>query len=278
MKKENSLIRFPGLALFAEGAPAGGTEAGGQTGVKSGKAAGSDAGTAQDQGVNAPVSSASGENEVAGRDAADRHSQDAAAPDVSPDRDAEFDRMIRGEYKEAFDRRVQPIVQKRLAAMKDTVTKYERLMSYLGQLSVEAGNKAETAENRPADRESDGRERIVSRWLAEAEDMKGKFPSFDLKREMKKAGFRTLIGNGIPLETAYIAVNRDVLIPAALRAAAKDAEARTAAALSSGSGRPREGATAGGTAQVIRSDVTRFTKADRDEIVRRTAAGERIVF
>ena len=87
-----------------------------------------------------------------------------------------------------------------------------------------------------------------------------------------------LIGNGIPLETAFLVAEKDALIPAALRAAAKDAEARTAAALSSGFGRPREGATSGGTAQVIKSDVTRFTKADRDEIVRRTAAGERIVF
>ena len=281
---ENDLIRFPGLALFAEGAPAGGTETGGQTGVKSGEAAGSGAGTRTGD-TSSDASSGMGAGEC--RDAAGSDTQDAAAPAQasSADRDAEFDRMIRGEYKEAFDRRVQPIVQKRIASLKDSAAKYERLLPYLERLTAEAETRTEVPREEAAlpdpaaaERTRDGRERIVSRWLAEAEELKGKIPSFDLKSEMKKAGFRTLIVNGIPLETAFFAVNRDALLPAALHAAAKDAEARTAAALSAGQGRPREGATAGGTAQVIKSDVTRFTKADRDEIVRRTAAGERIVF
>lgn len=317
MTNTNEPIRFPCLTLFAEGAAVGGSGAGGQTGVKSGSAAGSDAGTASDQGVNVPsVSSGSGESGDAGRDAADRHSQDAASPDTTPDGedassdpDAEFDRMIRGKFKDAFDRRVQSIVQKRVARLKESAEKYELLRPYLERLPAEGRDaipsgkeagasdparaedvrfSAERAEAERAamDRETAraeaeraaGRERIVSHWLSEAEALRERYPSFDLKSELKNASFRALIGNGIPLETAFLVAEKDALIPAALHAAAKDAEARTAAALSSGFGRPREGATAGGTAQVIRSDVTRFTKADRDEIVRRTAAGERIVF
>lgn len=318
MTNTNEPIRFPCLALFAEGAAEGGSGAGGQTGVKSGSAAGSDAGTASDQGVNVPsASSGSGESGDAGRDAADRHSQDAASPDTttdgeeaSSDPDTEFDRMIRGRFKDAFDRRVQSIVQKRVARLKESAEKYELLRPYLERLPAEGRDAAlsgdengmsdparaeavrfssarseaereamdrEAAERAEAERTA-GRERIVSHWLSEAEALRERFPSFDLKSELNNASFRALIGNGIPLETAFLVAEKDALIPAALHAAAKDAEARTAAALSSGFGRPREGATAGGTAQVIKSDVTRFTKADRDEIVRRTAAGERIVF
>lgn len=300
MTNSNEPIRFPCLTLFAEGAAEGGSGAGGQTGVKSGDAAGSDAGTAADQGVNASVSSGSGEGGDAGRDADDRHSQDAAASEpTSSDAsvssaDAEFEKLIRGKYKDAFDRRVQPIVQKRIVRLKESAEKYERLLPYLERLSAEegaapSGKGSEEAlsertaaprgeAERAAAQRAEGRERIVSHWLSEAEALKERFPSFDLKSELKNPAFRALIGNGIPLDTAFLVAEKDALIPAALRAAAKDAEARTAAALSYGQGRPREGATGGGSAQVIKSDVTRFTKADRDEIVRRTAAGERIVF
>lgn len=303
MTNSNEPVRFPCLTLFAEGAAEGGSGTGGQTGVKSGDAAGSDAGTAADQGVNDSAFSGSGESGDAGRDADDRHSQDAAASEpTSPDAsvssaDAEFEKLIRGKYKDAFDRRVQPIVQKRIARLKESAEKYERLLPYLERLSAEegaapSGKGSEEADpalsertavsrgetERAAAQRAEGRERIVSHWLSEAEALKERFPSFDLKSELKNPAFRALIGNGIPLETAFLAAEKDALIPAALRAAAKDAEARTAAALSYGQGRPREGATGGGSAQVIKSDVTRFTKADRDEIVRRTAAGERIVF
>ena len=283
MTNTNEPIRFPGLALFAEGASDGGSGAGGQTGVKSGETAGSDAGTAADQGVNASDSSDSGESGKTGRDAAGLHSQDAASPDAdSSDTDAAFDRMIRGEYKDAFDRRVQSIVQKRIARLKESADKYERLLPYLERFSAEGRETAPSGtvpvSDPVGDRRGEGKERIISHWLAEADALKEKFPSFQLKNELKNTAFRALIGNGIPLETAFLVTNKDALIPAALHAAAKDAEARTAAALSGGQGRPREGATAGGPAQVIRSDVTRFTKADRDEIVRRTAAGERICF
>lgn len=68
-----------------------------------------------------------------------------------PDRNAEFEKLIKGEYKDLYDQRVQDTIQKRLKSTKETVDKYNALSPTLEMLgkkygvdptNIEALNKA----------------------------------------------------------------------------------------------------------------------------------------
>ena len=58
---------------------------------------------------------------------------------------------------------------------------------------------------------------------------------------------------------------------------AKQVEAKVANNVRAGQKRPAEGAAGGRSAVQVKSDPSKFTKADMDEIARRVARGERIV-
>ena len=120
-----NLSRFINLQLFAEGS---GTGDGGATGA-TGEAA-----APQTKGVKNPLA-----------DVKYGIQPDAQATAVQetvetpPDRNAEFDKLIKGEYKEQFDARMQDTVQKRLKSTKETVDKYNALIPTLEILANKYG-------------------------------------------------------------------------------------------------------------------------------------------
>jgi hypothetical protein len=75
---------------------------------------------------------------------------------AQPDRNAEFEKLIKGEYKDLYDARVQDTIQKRLKGQKETVDKYNALAPTLEMLArkygvdaadIEALNKAIEEDN-----------------------------------------------------------------------------------------------------------------------------------
>jgi hypothetical protein len=58
---------------------------------------------------------------------------------VQPDRNAEFEKLIKGEYKDLYDQRVQDTIQKRLKGTKETVDKYNALSPTIDLLSKKYG-------------------------------------------------------------------------------------------------------------------------------------------
>ena len=111
------------LQLFAEGS---GTGDGGAMGV-TGEAA-----TSQTKGVKNPLA-----------DVKYGIQQDAQVTavqsDTAPDRNAEFEKLIKGDYKDLYDAKVQDTVQKRLKSTKETVDKYNALTPTLELLSKKYG-------------------------------------------------------------------------------------------------------------------------------------------
>ena len=97
------------LQLFAEGS---GTGDGGAMGV-TGEAA-----TSQTKGVKNPLADVKYGVQP---DAQVTAVQDTETVETPPDRNAEFKKLIKGEYKEQYDAEVQDIVQKRLKSTKETV-------------------------------------------------------------------------------------------------------------------------------------------------------------
>ena len=55
------------------------------------------------------------------------------------DREAEFEKLIKGEYKDLYDTRMQDTIQKRLKGQKETVEKYEALAPTLEALANKYG-------------------------------------------------------------------------------------------------------------------------------------------
>ena len=55
------------------------------------------------------------------------------------DREAEFEKLIKGEYKDLYDSRMQDTIQKRLKGQKETVEKYEALAPTLEVLAKKYG-------------------------------------------------------------------------------------------------------------------------------------------
>lgn len=62
------------------------------------------------------------------------------------DRNAEFEKLIKGEYKDLYNQRVQDTVQKRLKGTKETVDKYNALTPMLEMLSEKYGVESTDAD------------------------------------------------------------------------------------------------------------------------------------
>ena len=221
--------------------------------------------------------------------------------DAAADRAARFESLIKGEYKDLYDRRVQDTIQKRLKGSAGIVQKYNALapsLELLGQRygvdasDPEALRRAIQAENAPA---SEGEEkssasgqaeslrqerakRQLSDWLHQAEVTRSRYPSFDLQQEARDPRFRSLLRSGVPLQTAFEVLHQQEILPAAMAYSARRAEERMADSVIAGQLRPAEGAMGGQSPVLSKRDVSRLTRAERDEIERRVARGEKIRF
>lgn len=268
---QGNAILLSSLQLFAEG---GGEGEGLNTGV-SAKAAASQKTT----GVKAR---AGGEGDPSRAGAPDAGAQEGS--------DGEFDRLIREKYKDAFDRRVQDILRRRLkegkngekrAALAQTAAGQEEWLPEDRETRSQEPSPAGQPAGEPGPEDGEKRRVLragyqVSQWLRQARESQRLYPSLDLQRELEDPAFRHLLQAGVDVGTAYLVGHKDDILSAAMRHAAKVVEARLAGSLRSGGIRPPEnGLRPQGTA-LTRQDVTKMSKADREAIRARAARGERI--
>lgn len=236
------------------------------------------------------------------------------------DRNAEFEKLIKGEYKDLYDARVQDIIQKRLKSTKDTVDKYNALSPTLEMLGkkygvdasdIDALNKAieeddsyyeeeamekgisveqlktirkmerENATLKQQMQEQSTKERaaqLYSTWMNQAEQIKSVYPSFDLEAELQNPKFNDLLRANVDVRTAYEVLHKDEIIPAAMQFTAQTVERKLANKIMANGARPTENGNNSQSAAVVKSDVSQLSKADRQEIIRRVARGEKIRF
>ena len=307
------------LQLFAEGAGGGdgGTGADGATGVTATNAV-----SQTKKGVKSnPLANVVYGKQADAAQTADVQNETTEAEVVQqPDRNAEFEKLIKGEYKDLYDARMQDTIQKRLKGTKETVDKYNALSPTLELLAkkygvdpndTEALNKAiaeddayyeeealergvtvdqlkeikkmerENAELRKIKQEQENREKgqqLYSQWMEQAEKAKTIYPSFDLRAEMQNPKFTDLLRANIDVRTAYEVVHKDDIIPAAMQFTAKAVEQKLTNKIIANGARPAENGSSSQSSTVVKSDVSQLTKADRDEIRRRVARGEKISF
>ena len=236
------------------------------------------------------------------------------------DRNAKFEALIKGEYKDLYDARVQDTVQKRLKSSKETVDKYNELAPTLEALAkkygvdasdIKALNKAieeddsyyeeealekgltveqlkeirkmekENAELKRQMEEQNRKEnanKLYAEWMEQADKAKAVYPSFDLREEMQNPQFVNLLRSNVDVRTAYEVIHKDEIIPAAMQFTAKAVEQKLTNKIIANGARPAENGNSSQGASVTKSDVSALTKADRAEIARRVARGEKISF
>ncbi len=239
---------------------------------------------------------------------------------TEPDLNAEFEKLIKGQYKEQYDARMQDTIQKRLKGSKETVEKYNALAPTLEILAkkygvdaadIDALNKAiqdddsyfeeealekgisvqQLKEIRKMERENadlrrqmqaqqtqENANKLYAGWMNQAEEAKKVYPTFNLKAEMSNPKFVDLLRSNIDVKTAYEVVHKDEIIPAAMQFTAKTVESKIAKKIAAQGARPAENGMSSQGAAVVKSDVSQLSRADRDEIRRRVARGEKIRF
>jgi hypothetical protein len=128
---ENTFLKHFNLQLLADGAGAGD----GGTGAEGAKGVTAEAAIPQSKGVKNPLANVKyGIQEDA--QVTDAHEGQVAQPD---DRNARFEELIKGEFKDLYDARVQDTIQKRLKGTKETVEQFEALKPTLEILSKKYG-------------------------------------------------------------------------------------------------------------------------------------------
>lgn len=115
----------------------------------------------------------------------------------------------------------------------------------------------------------------------QADDAKKIYPGLDLMAEMNNPTFARLTapGVGVDVRTAYEVVHRDEMRGAEMQFAAQKSAERIANAVRANGMRPVEnGMNSHQTASPVKTDPRTLTRADREEIKRRVARGEKISF
>ena len=118
----------------------------------------------------------------------------------------------------------------------------------------------------------------LAKWYQEGEKVKQLYPSFDLRAEAANRDFMGLLKAGLSVQQAYETLHLDEIKAAAERAAAQNAGMQVVAKLQQKSARPLENGTSSQSAVTIRNDVSKLSRAERAEIARRAARGDKITF
>ena len=310
MENTNLFPMFLDLQLFAEG-----TGGGGGTGAEGATGATATAAVSQTKGAKNPLA-----NVVYGKQAEETTPAAEVVEQPTEDRNAKFEALIKGEYKDLYDQRMQDTVQKRLKNSKETVDKYNALTPTLEILAkkygvdssnIEALNKAieeddsyfeeealekgitvqQLKEIRKMEKENaelkrqmeeqnrkDNANKLYAQWMEQADKAKTVYPSFDLRAEMQNPQFVNLLRSNVDVRTAYEVIHKDEIIPAAMQFTAKTVEQKLTNKIIANGARPAENGNSSQGASVTKSDVSQLTKADRAEIARRVARGEKISF
>jgi hypothetical protein len=120
--------------------------------------------------------------------------------------------------------------------------------------------------------------KIYSEWMNQAEQAKTVYPTFDIKQEMQNPKFLELLKSNIDVRTAYEVLHKDEIIAGAMQHTAMKVEQKLTNKIIANGARPSENGNSSQGATITKSDVSTLTKADRDEIYRRVARGEKISF
>jgi len=145
---------------------------------------------------------------------------------------------------------------------------------YMQRLQRENAEKARLLEQINRQQEA---QRQLADWIRQAEEMRADYPDFDLMAEQENPEFIKLLKAGIPVRKAYEVLHMDEIVSGKIKQTAQETEKKVVDHIRAKGARPAENAVSFSQGSfIIKSDPSKFTKADRAEIARRVERGEKI--
>lgn len=146
------------------------------------------------------------------------------------------------------------------------------------------------AQNRQLQRETTAqaeerqRREFFSDLARQAAELHERGIDINLVQEMENPDFRAMVmptsmrGSGLSVEQAYGALHYKDMLGAGMQAAIQRTKDEVSRSLQAGAARPMENGSRTAQAAQVRTDPSKFTKRDFDEINRRAERGEKIAF
>ncbi|MCU7381023.1 hypothetical protein OBO34_22165 [Clostridiales Family XIII bacterium ASD5510] len=240
------------------------------------------------------------------------------------DSKSEFEELIKGDYKDVFNERVQGIVERRLKNANRTIEGLQgfqdQATEVLGILSARYGvqpddmqglmnainnddamfeaaaekagltpeqyryqlhlqQQAELAQKQAEEIQQQVfvREQL-DRWEAEAQQLQQYFPDFDLESECENPEFLDLLRSGVGVKAAFNAVHFDDIVGGVIQQTAQSVKQSTADNIRNRQQRPDENGISSKAGVVTKTDPSKMTAKEREELARRAMYGEKITF
>lgn len=133
-------------------------------------------------------------------------------------------------------------------------------------------------QNQDRQRRQEQADRMYRQWAQEGEALRQIYPSFDFRRELQNPRFANLIRNSVDVRTAYEVVHKDEILGGAMQYTAQEVSKKIVDGIRAKAARPAENGIRYQSTAVIKPDVNRMKREDRDSIERRVLKGERISF
>ena len=197
--------------------------------------------------------------------------EDGLVAGDTKNKDDEFRTLIKGEFKEQFDKAVQKIITKRLKEVKGMKEATEKTARVIERLLAENSYLKKEQTRRAHDT---GVNSLVTEWKQQAEETKKVYSDFDLKKELENPEFCRLLKLGVGMKTAYEVLNIDSI----LDKNSKNAEKMVVDSIRLKGNRPVENGSEDAGGIILSSNVSKLNKKQRAELAKRAAKGERISF
>ncbi len=118
----------------------------------------------------------------------------------------------------------------------------------------------------------------LQQWYGEAEQLKALYPKFDLNDEVQNPQFLSMLRAGVPVQHAYEVVHMEQIKAGVAAMQARATEKQVVDGIRAKGTRPQENGTSSQSSFIVKDDVSKLTRKERQEIARRAARGERIEF
>ncbi|MBQ8391200.1 MAG: hypothetical protein IJX50_01480 [Clostridia bacterium] len=186
-------------------------------------------------------------------------------------KDDGFRALIKGKYKEQFDKAVQKIITKRLKEVKGMKETTEKAARVIERLLAENSYLKKERTRAMHDTEVNS---LVGQWKQQAEETKKLYSDFDIKKELENPEFCRLLKLGVGMKTAYEVLNIDSI----LDKNSKNAEKMVVDSIRLKGNRPIENGSEDAGGIILSSNISKLNKKQRAELAKRAAKGERISF
>lgn len=136
-------------------------------------------------------------------------------------------------------------------------------------------NQALLDDQRRRQRQQDAQQKL-QKWYGEAEQVKSQYPGFDLNAEAKNPQFLSMLRAGVPVQHAYEVIHMEDIKAGVAQTTAKRTEKQVVDGIRAKGARPQENGTSSQSAFTVKDDPSKWSRKDREEVIRRVARGETI--